>query len=318
LPPLGPLPAVGLFGPDTVSWRVHADPAMGLAGLRALLLQALHPLAMAGVSRHSTYREDPWGRLYRTAFFIGAVTYGTGPEAREVIDRVRRVHTTVHGTDPETGLPYHAADPDLLVWVHTSEVSSFLEVTTRAGLRLTPAEADRYLAEQAGVARLVGVPEGHPLPEDTAALERYLEDMRSGGTLRAGPAALEAARFAFAPPLPGAARGARPLWAGLIRLAVALLPPWARRMYGLPAHPAVDRLAGAGARSLRRCLISLPRPLREGPHLRDARVRRREFPGTAGADSGEIFELGASVPAPPPEARDEPPHHGGERREGEK
>ncbi|MBB0247180.1 DUF2236 domain-containing protein, partial [Streptomyces alkaliphilus] len=275
LAPVGPLPAAGLFGPDTVSWRVHADPAMGLAGLRALLLQALHPLAMAGVSRHSTYREDPWGRLYRTAFFIGAVTYGTGAEAREVIERVRRVHTSVHGLDPETGLPYHAADPDLLVWVHTSEVSSFLEVTTRAGLRLTPAEADRYLAEQAGVARLVGVPAGHPVPGDTVALERYLEDMRAGGTLRAGPAALEAARFAFAPPLPGAARGARPLWAGLIRLAVALLPPWARRMYGLPAHPAVDRLADAGARTMRGFLISLPRPLREGPHLRAARDRGR-------------------------------------------
>ncbi|GJF33266.1 hypothetical protein KNE206_59660 [Kitasatospora sp. NE20-6] len=265
------VPADGLFGPDSISWRVHADPSTVLGGLRALLLQALHPLAMAGVAQHSAFREDPWGRLHRTASFIGAVTYGTGPEAQEAIDRVRRVHVRVRGTDPVTGLPYRADDPELLLWVHCSEVGSFLGTARRAGLALTDAEADTYLREQAAVARLVGVPATVPVPATRAELDRYTARVRP--RLLVTPAAREAVRFAFLPPLHGLALTVTPAWAGLAGLAFALLPGWARRMYGLPGWSLTDRAATLEARALRTAALRLPRSWREGPHLVAARER---------------------------------------------
>ncbi|WP_371483826.1 oxygenase MpaB family protein [Kitasatospora sp. NBC_00315] len=274
------IPDGGLFDPRSVSWRVHGDPAMALAGLRALFLQALHPLAMAGVAEHSAFREDPWGRLYRTAFFIGAVTYGTGEEARQVVDRVRRVHGRVHGTDPVTGRAYRADDPELLVWVHCSEVDSFLEVARRSGLRLSDAEADAYLREQAAVARLVGVPEDFPVPDTSAGLAAYFRRVRPD--LLVTPAARDAVRFAFLPPLPAWARWttpARPAWCGVAGLAFALLPAWARRMYGLPGLSVTDLAATAEARALRSVLLRLPRGWREGPHLVAARERWPVLPG---------------------------------------
>ncbi|WP_327071091.1 oxygenase MpaB family protein [Kitasatospora sp. NBC_01302] len=271
---LDEVPQAGLFGPASVSWRVHADPAMGPAGLRALLLQALHPVAMAGVAQHSVFREDPWGRLCRTAFFIGAVTYGTGEEVRETVRRVRRVHTRVHGTDPVTGRDYRADDPDLLVWVHCSEVASFLDVARRSGLALSAADADSYLREQAQVARLVGVPDHYPVPDSVAAMDAYVRQVR--GDLRVTPAAQQAVRFVFAPPFPAWVRWAtpaQPAWGALVALGFALLPGWARRMYGFPGWPVTDALASAQARALRTALLGLPDGWRAGPHLVAARRR---------------------------------------------
>lgn len=268
------LPEEGLFGPGAVTWRVHADPSMAVSGVRALLLQALHPLAMAGVAQHSAFREDPWGGLYRTAFFIGAVTYGTGPEAADAVARVRKVHARVVGTDPFTGRGYRADDPELLTWVHCTEVGSFLEVARRAGLKLSARDADTYLVEQARIARLVGVPETWPLPESTRRLREYFDEVRPDLALT--PAAKEAARFALLPPFPGWVRyatPARPAWAALAALGFALLPPWARRLYGAPGWRATDRVATAEVRALRSGLILLPSRVREGPHLKAARIR---------------------------------------------
>src|SRR5947209_16590540 len=115
-------PDPGLFTPDSVTWRIHADPSMGLGGLRALYLQALHPLAMAGVEQHSDYRADPWGRLQRTADYVMTTTYGTAEEAVQAGRVVQAIHKRVRGTDPVTGKTYSAEDPDLLVWVHAVEV----------------------------------------------------------------------------------------------------------------------------------------------------------------------------------------------------
>ncbi|MEV8093179.1 oxygenase MpaB family protein [Kitasatospora sp. NPDC085879] len=265
------IPADGLFGPDSVTWRVHADPAMLLGGLRALLLQALHPLAMAGVSQHSAFREDPWGRLDRTARFVGAVSYGTGAEVREAVRRVHRVHEHVRGTDPATGREYRADDPELLVWVHACEVGSFLDVVRRAGLALTAAEADAYLREQSVVARLVGVPPEVPVPDSAAALRHYFAAVRP--ELCVTPAAREAVRFAFLPPLHGSALLAVPAWAGLVGLALAMLPGWARRMYGLPGWWITDRAADLEARALRSAVFRLPRGWWEGPYAVAARER---------------------------------------------
>ncbi len=267
-------PDFGLFGPRSVTWRVHADPLMLPAGLRALLLQALHPLAMAGVDQHSRYREDPWGRLIRTAQYIGAVSYGSTPQAEAALARVRAVHLRVRGTDPESGAGYRADDPDLLTWVHCCETDSFLRVTRAGGLRLTDDEADRYVAEQRETAWRLGVPRSYPLPATVGELADYFDRIRP--ELRAGPAAREAARFALLPPMPlwvALATPARPAWTGIMALGVASLPRWARRLYGLPGWPVADLGARVATRSLRTSLLALPAGLREGPHLREARAR---------------------------------------------
>src|SRR3954454_24417387 len=141
----------GMFDPDSVTWRVHADPAMLIGGMRALLVQALHPLAMAGVEQHSDYRADPWGRLQRTVECVMTTTYGTEEEARQAGRVVQAIHKRVRGTDPVTGKTYSAEDPDLLVRVHAVEVPSFLIAYRRYGSgRFTDHDADRYVAEQVG------------------------------------------------------------------------------------------------------------------------------------------------------------------------
>jgi uncharacterized protein (DUF2236 family) len=264
----------GLFGPDSVTWRVHADPTMLLAGVRALLLQALHPLAMAGVAQHSAFREDPWGRLRRTAEYLGAVTYGTTEEAERAIARVRTVHRVVRGIDPHTGAAYSADDPDLLLWVHCCEVDSFLGVTRRAGLRLTQAEADRYLTEQQVLPHRLGVPAEYDVPAGTEQLAAYFARVRP--QLRAVPEAREAAWFALLPPLPGwvaLLTPARPTWVGMAATAMSLLPPWARRMYGLPVLPGAELGATLSARAWRTGLDLLPGALTEGPYLKAAKAR---------------------------------------------
>ena len=116
---------VGLFGPGSVTWRVHADPMFAVAGLRALILQALHPIAMQAVDAHSLYHEDVWGRLTRTAEYVAVTTYGTVGEALTAAARVRSVHSQVTGRTAD-GRPYAADDPALLAWVHCCLVDSFL------------------------------------------------------------------------------------------------------------------------------------------------------------------------------------------------
>ncbi|MDZ7679573.1 MAG: oxygenase MpaB family protein [Acidimicrobiales bacterium] len=225
----------GLFAPDSVTWVVHGDPAMFVGGLRALLLQTLHPLAMAGVADHSDYRSDPWGRLRRTGRFIGVTTYGTEEEARAMIDRVRRIHGRVHGTAPD-GRRYEANDPHLLAWVHVTEVDSFLAAYQRYGRGepLTADEMDRYLSEMAVVAKLLGAA---PVPESRDELRQWLEQIRP--ELVVGHQARDAVRFLLAPPV---ALAARPVYGVIGAAAIALLPPWARRKLWLPVAPMVDPL----------------------------------------------------------------------------
>ena len=225
----------GLFGPDSVAWRVHSDPAMFVGGLRALLLQTLHPLAMAGVADHSDYRSDPWGRLRRTSQFIGITTFGSEDEATAIIERVRRIHEQVVGTAPD-GRHYQATDPHLLAWVHATEVDSFLAAYQRYGRgnHLDPAAADRYVAEMAVVAGLLGAEE---VPTSTAELARFVHRIRP--ELVVGRQAREAVGFLLAPPV---AVAARPAYAVISAAAIGLLPPWARRKLWLPVAPMSDPL----------------------------------------------------------------------------
>ncbi|MFN2539622.1 MAG: oxygenase MpaB family protein [Mycobacteriales bacterium] len=248
---------LGLYGPDSVTWRVHSDPIMALAGPRALLLQALQPEAMAGVAGSSGFKEDPWGRLHRTAEYVGVTTFGTTAEAEQAGARVRRIHHRL-GLD----------DPHLLLWVHCTEVESFLTTVTRCGLRLTGQEKDRYYLEQVANARLVGL---ETAPTNRAAMAEYFRSMRP--ELQVTPAARQAARFVLSPPLSGRMTALKPAWFGLAGLSIAMLPRWARRMYRLPGLPMTDLGATAAGIALRTSLLALPEHLRHGPHYREAQER---------------------------------------------
>lgn len=261
----------GLFGPESVTWRVVADPILWLAGVRSLLLQALHPVAMAAVAEHSGFREDPWGRLLRTSEYIGVTTYGTALEAQRAGARIRGVHRRIRGVEPLSGRAYRADDPDLLLWVHCAVVESFLTTVQRCGVRLGPGAADRYYAEQVTSAELVGI-DPEIVPASEAQMREYFTRMRP--ELRLSAQAREVARFIVLPPMDGPILYAgRPLWAGLSALAFAMLPRWARRMYGLPGLPTTDLTASVQGRALRTSLLALPRSLREGPHLTAAKQR---------------------------------------------
>ena len=216
------------FVPGSPIWRVHGDVSMFVGGLRAVLLQSLHPLAMAGVAQHSDYRADPWGRLQRTADFLAATTFGTEEQSRKACARVRAVHQRVKGTASD-GRPYDANDPHLLRWVHVAEVDSFLAAHDRFGeRRLGPRDRDRYVADMARIAEELGVPDP---PRTAAALGRTLGAYRH--ELAGTPEAREAARFLLAPPIPAVAIGP---YAVLGAAAVGLLPTWARRPLALPWH----------------------------------------------------------------------------------
>jgi len=264
-------PDPGLYGPDSVTWRVHADPSMALAGLRALLLQAVHPLAMSGVAQHSDFRQDPWGRLFRTAEYVGVTTYGTTEQARRAGAKVRGIHGRLAGIEPETGTAYRVNDPALLRWVHCVEVDSFLSTAVRCGLRLSRADQDRYYAEQQVGARLVGLDD---VPGSVGEMAEWFQGVRP--QLRVSTAARDAARFVLWPPMPSLVSlgtPARPAWVALATAAFAMLPRWARRLYRLPGLPTTDVAATAAGLAFRSGLLVVPDSLRAGPHLKDARAR---------------------------------------------
>jgi uncharacterized protein (DUF2236 family) len=222
----------GLFGPSSLVWRVHRDRSFPLAGMRSLLVQALHPLAMAGVAEHSTWKQDPFGRLAATAGYVLTVTYGDTATAMHAAERVRHVHTFVRGTDTETGLAYHADDPSLLLWVHAGMVDSIVEIVTRYGRRLEPGDPDRYVAEMVPFAEIVGVPP-EMVPASVEALREYIGSVP---LRQATPAAREAMAIVLDPP--SLAPELRDLWHDLGQVAIGTLPDWAREMYGFEAPPA--------------------------------------------------------------------------------
>jgi uncharacterized protein (DUF2236 family) len=215
------------FTPEDAIWMVHADASMFVGGIRALLLQSLHPLAMAGVAGHSGYRGDPWGRLQRTSTFLATTTFGTVEHAEAAIARVRGIHRSVRGTAPD-GRPYAASDPHLLDWVHLAEVDSFLTGYQRFGpARLDRARADEYVRQSGEVAARLGATEP---PRTVAELRARLAAFRP--ELESTPASRDVARFLLLnPPLPLAAR---PGYGLLAAGAVASLPGWARRALRLP------------------------------------------------------------------------------------
>src|SRR5450759_1733216 len=237
-------------------WRVHSDAAMFVAGIRALLLQSLHPLAMAGVAGHSGYKGDPWGRLQRTSTFLATTTFGTIEDAEALIARVRDIHEGVRGKAPD-GRPYAASDPHLLKWVHIAEADSFLQAhQLYAVTPLTPAQADTYVAQSCVVATRLGVIDPPTtVPGLASAIASYRPELE--GT----SAARDAARFLLLhPPLPWSAR---PGYGALAGAAVALLPLWARQHLALPHLPLAERAItlpiGGAATSVIRWALEHPR-----------------------------------------------------------
>jgi len=213
--------------------RVHGDSSMFIGGIRALLLQSLHPLAMAAVAGHSGYRGDPWGRLQRTSYFLAVTTFGPAGDAQEAIARVRAIHRRVTGIAPD-GRPYAASDPHLLTWVHIAEADSFLRAHARFGTQpLDQAGRDGYVADLARIGAALGVPDP---PRTEAELATRIDQYRPelAGTAQAR----EAARFLLlSPPLPLVARAP---YGVLAAAAVSLLPGWARRPLYLPRLPVTE------------------------------------------------------------------------------
>ncbi|HEY5833086.1 oxygenase MpaB family protein [Streptomyces sp.] len=241
----------GLFGPDSVTWQMHGDPVMWVGGVRALYLQALHPRAVRGVVQNSDFRRDAWGRLLRTASFVGEITYGTTPAAERAGARIRALHRRLSATDPDTGERFAVDDPELLLWVHCAEIDSYLHVARRSGYPVTDAQADAYVDEQREAARLVGLDPGQ-VPADTTELARYFEKVRP--ELAATPEAYEVIDFLKAPPVPRVLLPVRlTLWRTVAGTAFAALPPYAHALYGRvpPSEAATTRRLRAAGLLLR-------------------------------------------------------------------
>jgi uncharacterized protein (DUF2236 family) len=265
---------LGFFGPDSISWRIHSDPAFSVGGIRALLLQALHPVAMDGVHQFSVgFETEPWARLTRTAEYVATLTFGTRRDALRQVRRVRGLHRGKSAVEETTGRRYGVDDADLLLWVHNCEVDSLLSTARRAGVPLTDAEADRYVEEQVVAAVLVGCEEDD-VPRTEAELAAYFARVQE--RLAVTPAARTASKFILVPPMPGWVQlltPARPAWATLASLGAATLPRWARRLYGLPGFGLTDAAATAGLRAFRQTTLAIPSRVRESPIVRAARER---------------------------------------------
>jgi uncharacterized protein (DUF2236 family) len=222
----------GPFGPTSVTWRVSADLSSPVAGLRSLLMQALHPLAMAGVDQHSGWRRDPVGGLAAATGYLATVTFGTWAGAIQAAARVRRIHDHVRGSDAVTGQPYKASDPGLLLWMHATLVDSVLAAGSLVGMALSASDSNSYVAEMVTAAELTGVP--RPLvPSSVPELDLYIASVRPG--LRCTPAAAESMAHLLDPP--GLGGDAAEICQNVRDAAITSLPRWARLMYGYGAPP---------------------------------------------------------------------------------
>lgn len=265
----------GLFGPDSACWKVHGDfTSMMVGGVTALLLQMLHPGALAGVWDHSDFRNDMNGRLKRTAQFIAGTTYGDRAEAQRLIDHVRNIHGRVSGVLPD-GTPYTADDPHLLAWVHVAEVSSFLGAYLRyANPDFSPADQDRYFAETAEIAHRLGAPF---VPRSRAEVAAYFAAVRP--ELRSDHRVREVAKVLLSQRPPSLL--ARPAMAATFDAAIDLLPDWASDLHGFQL--------GASRRAAARLGVqAIGRTVRWGlVNTAEARARRRaqELLALTGADA---------------------------------
>ncbi|MEN9923142.1 MAG: hypothetical protein RIS09_656 [Actinomycetota bacterium] len=260
---------IGLYGPGSMTWKIHSHPVAAIAGVRALMMQALHPVAMRGVAAHSAYKTDPWGRLSRTAEFVSVASFATSKEATDAGLQVQRVHERL-GVDA----------PDLLRWVHIAFVNSLIEVYLLVE-ELTEEQKDLYVYEQRKFATLVGLDENE-VPHSYSQMNLYLETMKP--MLYASPEARDAVKFIVAPPMSTEVKmltPAVPLWFGLAATAFATLPRWAREEFGdgavgvaLAGLPLIDTLqTKLAVNAWSKALSNLPEDLRKNPWMKACEVR---------------------------------------------
>ncbi|GAA2142337.1 oxygenase MpaB family protein [Actinomadura napierensis] len=275
--------------PESVTWRVHIDRSMWVGGVRSLMLQALHPMAMWGVWQNSNFQEDPFGRLQRTADFVGVATFGTREEIDALAKKVRDIHRSLRILNHDTGKRERLDQPELLRWVHCAEVYSYLQVARRAGLLLTDAMADQYLDEQRHTATHVGL-HAEDVPGSVAEMERYLASMRPH--LRVTEEAAATVKFLMWPTMPENLKFLAPGKPGYFpfgALCYYTLPDWARKMYG--ALPEVPQSAVTAAlRSFRLAMNSVPEKLHDyafAKPTRDMLERARQSLGAEGYDTAK-------------------------------
>jgi uncharacterized protein (DUF2236 family) len=219
----------GYFGPDSVSWTVHREVTVLFGGARAVLMQAAHPLVIAGARATGFYERNPWKRLQRTLILTYTITFGTKAEAQVAADRINDVHSRISGIDPETGLAYDALDPELLLYVHACLMDSALLFEELTVGRLDDAGRQRFHEEQMLAAEMVQIPRAM-IPPTVPALRAWMADVEDSGILRVTDAARRVADLFYHPP---ADAEWRPVLKGVSRLAFATLPPAMREEYGI-------------------------------------------------------------------------------------
>ena len=252
-------PVDGLFGPDSVTWRILAEPIMWVGGLRAMYLQALHPRTMRATWQNTAFARpgEAWGRFGRTVEFVRVRTYGTAAEVERAGRRVQRVHARLTGTDAD-GSVIRLDEPDLLLWVHCGEIASYADIARRSGIRLLAGDLDRFVCEQRRSAAVVGL-DPASVPGSMAELDSYYERMRP--QLGACDEARQALVRSFRPDIPWPFTGLKLVVPPANTLAFASLPRWARRMYGAPGSPATDLSTTVTLRALRQATTRIPRQL---------------------------------------------------------
>jgi uncharacterized protein (DUF2236 family) len=268
----------GLFGPDSITWRVNREGVLLLGGGTALILQLSHPLVAAGVAEHSHYRDEPWARLYRTLDVTTKIMFGPTALAEDTARKLRHVHGLIRGETTEAagrfpaGTRYDARRPELLMWVHATLVHVSLDVYTRYVGPLTIAERQRYYEEQMLAAEKFGIPREQQ-PATYSEFNDYFDAMLAGDDTAVTAALLDVVDATLNPPLP---RVARPLVEVLNLATVGLLPASLRTELKLPWSPTRQRLFDASRVVLSRSLPVLPRLFREFPPARsaDRRVRK--------------------------------------------
>ncbi len=265
----------GLFGPGSVTWRIMGEPIMWVAGFRALYLQGLHPRTMRGTWQNTALIDpkEAWGRLVRTTGYVRVRTFGSLADVDRAGRRVRRIHASLTGVDPD-GTRFRIDEPEQLLWVHCGETGSYVDIARRSGMPLCVHDLDRFVDEQRRSAAVVGL-DPADVPASVAELDAYFEKMRP--KLHACAEARQALWLSFNPAVPRSLVALKLIAPPLNTLAFASLPRWARRMYGAPGSPLTDLATTVTLNALCRAARGLPEQLRYTSPVREARRRIREY-----------------------------------------
>jgi uncharacterized protein (DUF2236 family) len=272
--PVGRAADHGLYGPGSLTWRIMGEPVMWVAGLRALYMQALHPRVMRGTWQNTSFVRpgEAWGRFVRTTEFVSVRTYGTTAQVDRAGRRVRKIHATLTGTDPD-GSTFRLDEPELLMWVHCGEIGSYVDIARRSGMGLSARDLDAFVDEQRRGAAVIGL-DPDTVPASMAELDAYYERVRHG--LYACAEAKQALRKSYNPELPAQLLPLKLMLPPINTLAFATLPRWARRMYGTPGVPLTDLGATLALRMAHQSVTRIPRRLIYLPAARAAHRRERE------------------------------------------